>query len=252
EIQDEGRTVVIDHEEMPGYMGAMIMHFRVKNPAEVEGVSPGDEIQFTYQVAELSSWIEDLKTTGKKVEVNSPAPKSTSSSKLLKVGDPLPDFELLDEQGKPIQLSDYRGSVVALTFVFTRCPVPEYCPTMMRNFHEVDELLKADSQSPENYQLLTVSFDPEFDTPEVLKAYAEPFKQDSSNWDFLSSSSQASVKSLGEAVGLKFGKSKTAIYSHNLRTVVLDESGKITKIFTDETWKPEELVREIKSAADDS
>ncbi len=248
-VEDEGRTLIIKHEEMPGYMGAMTMPFRVKDPSESDGISSGDEIEFTYKVAELSSWIEDLSKTGKQETIEA-APAKSDQSSLLKPGDSFPDFALLDENSQPVNLVDYRGSVVALTFIFTRCPVPEYCPAMMRNFGEVDRLLKEDAQTPENYKLLTVSFDAGFDTPEILKAYGRQFGQDAThNWNLLSSPDSEQIKTLGESVGLMFGKSNTAIYTHNLRTVVLDGDGKITKIFTDESWKPARLVSEIKAAS---
>ena len=249
DIQDEGRTVVIDHEEMPGYMGAMTMPFRVKFPEEVEDLSPGAEIQFIYKVAELSSWVEDIEPTGKKVDLPEGPEFKDQSSKLLKIGDLFPDFELFDEYGKTVELKGYRGSVLTLTFIFTRCPVPEYCPTMMRNFSEADEALKNDPDAPEDYKLLTVSFDSDFDTPDILKTYGEQFKKNSSNWSLAGASNSTTIRSIGEAVGLQFAKSQSAIYSHNLRTVVLDPQGRITKIFMDESWKPEELVAEMKKVA---
>ena len=248
-IQDEGRTLIIDHEEIPGYMGAMIMPFRVKDPGESKGLSAGDEILFTYTVEELSSWVEAIEKTGIQKELPKGPQQMDQSSNLLKIGDPFPDFELIDEYGKKLQLEDYRGHVLAFTFIFTRCPVPEYCPAMMGNFREVDEMLKSDSSSPDNYRLLTVSFDSEFDTPDVLSAYGSQFKKDSINWNLAGASDTLSIRSIGEAVGLKFSTSQTSIYSHNLRTVVLDQEGYITKIFTDETWKAKELVEEIKRVA---
>ena len=248
-VQNEGRTLIIDHEEIPGYMGAMTMPFRVKDVAESEKATPGDEIQFTYNVAELESWVEGVKPTGVKRTIETPEPDPSLKKKLLKTGEPFPDFQLLDENGKEVKLTDYRGSVVALTFIFTRCPVPEYCPAMMRNFGSVEKALKTDSAAPKNYKLLTVSFDSDFDTPEVMKAYGESFGQTSANWNMLSSPKTEEIRSLGESVGLMFGKSDNAIYTHNLRTVVLDPRGRITKIFTDESWKPEELVEELKRAA---
>jgi protein SCO1/2 len=246
DIQDEGRTMIIDHEEMPGYMGAMTMPFRVKDSSESNDISLGDEIEFTYQVAELSSWIEDIHPTGKKVSLKKVSDSSSHSSKLLKVGDLLPDVELLDEHSEPVHLKAYRGSVVALTFIFTRCPVPEYCPTMMRNFKAVEALLATDPDAPEKYKLLTVSFDSEYDTPEVMKAYGEQYGKNSNNWNLLTSSQPDSVRSLGESVGLMFGENQSSIYSHNLRTVVLDPNGRITKIFTDETWTPKDLAKAMK------
>lgn len=247
-VEDEGRTMIIKHEEMPGYMGAMTMPFRVKEPSEADGIKPGDEIEFTYKVAELSSWIEDLSKTGKQ-EVIQETPAKSDQSSLLKPGDLFPDFALLDENGQPVQLADYRGSVVALTFIFTRCPVPEYCPAMMRNFSEVDRLLQDDAHAPDDYKLLTVSFDSGFDTPEIMKAYGQQFGQDTTNrWNLLSTPDSEHIKTLGESVGLMFGKNNNAIYTHNLRTVVLDADGRITKIFTDESWQPARLVSEIKAA----
>jgi protein SCO1 len=248
-VDDEGRTLVIKHEEMPGYMGAMTMPFRVKDANESAKVTPGDEIRFTYNVAELSSWVENIELTGKKVAMEIPSTKQEPSSPILKVGEPFPDFELLNENGELVKLGDYRGSVVALTFIFTRCPVPEYCPAMMRNFKEVETLLQADAKAPTNYKLLTVSFDSDYDTPEVMKAYGEKFGSNSGNWNLLTSPKSETIRSLGESVGLMFGKSQSSIYSHNLRTVVLDTKGRITKIFTDESWKPEDLVKEIKLTA---
>jgi len=247
-VEDEGRTMIIRHEEIPDYMGAMTMPFRVKEPSESRKVHPGDEILFIYKVAELSSWIEAIKPTGNTEEIKADTTKPTPSSKLLKVGERFPDIELLNEQGDAVNLSDYRGLAVALTFIFTRCPVPEYCPAMMRNFSEVETLLKADANAPTNYKLLTLSFDSDFDTPEVMKAYGEKFGQSTGNWNMLTSPKTETVKSLGESVGLMFGKSEGSIYSHNLRTVVLNGDGRITKIFTDESWKPEELVVELKKA----
>jgi protein SCO1 len=247
-IENEGRTLVIKHEEMPGYMGAMTMPFRLKDPVEAKGIAPGDEIEFTYKVAELSSWIETLSKTGN-TEMIEAAPAKSDQSNLLKPGDAFPNFALLDEDGNAVNLVDYRGSIIALTFIFTRCPVPEYCPSMMRNFSEVDRLLKEDANAPESYKLLTVSFDSSFDTPDILKAYGQQFGQGSTHtWDLLSTPDSEQVRSLGESVGLMFGKSNNAIYTHNLRTVVLDAEGRITKIFTDETWKPARLVSEIKAA----
>jgi len=245
-IQDEGRTLIIDHEEMPGYMSAMTMPFHVKDPNESKDLTTGNEILFTYKVEEFSSWVEAIEKTGNQKEVPKGPQQNDQSSSLLKIGDPFPYFELIDEYGNKLQLKDYQGHVLALTFIFTRCPVPDYCPAMMRNFKEVDEMLRSDSSAPENYRLLTVSFDTKFDTPDVLNTYGNQFKKDNDNWNLAGSSDAQTIRSIGDAVGLKFSTSQTSIYSHNLRTVVLDQDGNITQIFTNENWKANELVEEIK------
>ena len=247
-IESEGRTLVIDHEEITGYMGAMTMPFRVKDVSESEKAQPGDEISFTYKVAEYESWVEGIEPTGKTRELKSPTAPPDPTNKLLKVGDLFPDFRLSDENGSPVQLNDHRGQIVALTFIFTRCPVPEYCPAMMRNFSSVEKLLKTDPDVANKFKLLTVSFDSDYDTPEIMKAYGEQFGKSSKNWSLLTSPETKDIRSLGESVGLMFGKNDSAIYTHNLRTVVIDAQGRIAKIFTDESWKPEELVAAIKLA----
>ena len=244
-VDDDGRTVVIQHEEIPGYMDAMTMPFRTKVPSESDNLSPGDEIEFTYKVAALSSWIESITKTGNQTDVQPPSTETSSTDKLLTVGETFPDFELINQDGQSVRLEDYLGSVVALTFIFTRCPVPEYCPAMMRNFKTVEDLLSASPHAPDKYQLLTVSFDSAYDTPEILNAYGKQFGQNSDNWNLLTSPDQKSIRSLGQSVGLMFNTSQKSIFAHNLRTVVLDRNAVITKIFTDETWQPEELASEL-------
>jgi len=242
-IENDGARLVIDHEEMPDYMPPMIMPFTVKNPKESATLAAGDQIRFAYKVAPTRSWIEDIEKTGLKRSVkpdSDPIPSTAS----LNEGDILPDYSFLDENGAEVSLSRYRGQPVAITFIFTRCPVPEYCPAMMRNFGNVDELLREHQSAPKSWRLLTISFDPKFDTPEAMRSYGNTFGYNADNWSLLSATSLEPIKSIAKNVGLKFGK-KDGSYLHNLRTVVLDPEGRITKIFTDETWSPEELADEL-------
>lgn len=242
-IENDGSRIVIDHEEMPGYMPAMIMPFKVKDPSESDDLSSGDQIRFTYVVEPTRSWIESIEKTGLKRETKIESDNVASSS-ILKPNDLLPDYTFLDQENREVRLSDYRGQPVAITFVFTRCPVPEYCPAMMRNFGTVEKMLSADPSAPDSWQLLTISFDPEYDTPEVMKRYGNAFGKRSENWSLLTSTSLEPIEGIAKNIGLKFGK-KDDSYLHNLRTIVLDPDGRITKIFTDESWSPEELVQEI-------
>lgn len=242
--------VIIDHEEMPGYMDAMIMPFRVKDAAELEGIEPGAVVTFDYHVSGTRSWIDQVTDTGEKGEIKSPTDASAPpAAPLLKEGDLLPDYEFVDETGADVKLSDYRGRPVALTFVFSRCPVPEYCPAMMRNFKTVLDALAADPEAPEDFQLLTISFDTWNDTPEVMKTWAAAYGHEAGQpWSLLTSDSCCTINEIGANVGLKFGEVKGS-YQHNLRTVILDGDGRIRRVFTDETWKVEELLAEIKAAA---
>ena len=246
---DDPNKIIIDHEEMPGYMAAMIMPFRAKDPAEIQGLAPGDVVTFTYHVTQLESWITDVDATGETGKVKSLDELGEPAAPLLAEGDPLPDYEFLDENGEALKLSDLRGMPVALTFVFSRCPVPEYCPRMMRNFFNVHNRLEADPDAPENYRLLTISFDSWNDTPEVMKAWGRAYgHRPGQKWSLLTSETCCTINEIGANVGLKFGEVNGS-YNHNLRTVVLEPDGTIRRIFTDENWSTEELIAEIKAAA---
>lgn len=253
-IEEGGERLLIDHEEIPDFMPPMIMQFKVEDAGETEGLKPGDQIRFDYRVAATRSWIEDIEPTGLRRDPQSrePAASQTGSeprgAALLEVGTALPDYEFLDEEGRSVSLSDYRGSVVALTFIFTRCPVPEYCPAMMRNFGDADALLKDSPPLAAPWKLVTISFDPENDTPEVMKRYGEAFDYDPQTWDLLTTRSLEPIDGIARNVGLKFGKSNGS-YLHNLRTVVVDPEGRIARVFTDEDWSPEELAAEMRRAA---
>lgn len=247
---DEQGRLEIDHEEIPDYMPSMIMRFQVADPAEAKGLQAGDQIRFTYRVDPTRSWIENIQPTGESRTQSSgnELPPESGKPVFLEAGQALPDYAFLDENGDTVRLSDYRGSVVALTFVFTRCPVPEYCPAMMRNFGNVDEILDDSPPLPAPWKLVTISFDPEYDTPEVMQRYGQAFDYDPESWDLLTSRDMAPIEGIAANVGLKFGK-RDGSYLHNLRTVVLDTEGRIFHTFTTENWSPEELAATLLAAA---
>lgn len=237
EVEEDGHRLIIDHDEIPGYMPRMIMPFSVRGDSTTLKLKPGEEIVFEYKVEEHASWIEGLSRTGREGEVKvftgiKPLPK------LLPIGAQMADYSFLDQDGQKVRLSSYAGDMLAITFVFTRCPVPEYCPRMMRNFDAVAQRLQ--NGGAENWRLLTVSFDPDYDTPEVMKAYGDRFGQSNSQWQLLTTDGGDTIESIAGDVGLKYGE-VDGTYLHNLRTVVLDEERRIQKVFTDENWDPEEL-----------
>src|ERR1041385_1598906 len=169
------KTITIKHEEIPGYMQPMTMPFDVKDTNELAGIEAGDPISFRLTVSETEGWVDRLQKTGPKR--NDPpttgAFRRVRDVEPLNVGDPLPEYRFTNQFGKSFSTTDFKGSALAITFLFTRCPYPKFCPLMANNFAEVQQKLLASSGGPTNWQLLTVSFDPEFDTPPVLKAYAE-------------------------------------------------------------------------------
>lgn len=246
-IPPDHRHATIKHEKIPGYMAAMTMDLSVKNTNELDSISVGDEITFYLVVTADDDWIQDLQRTGKNI-VTSPTPTWRVVESELKVGDMLPDYEFTSESGRPIQFSDFRGRAVAFTFFFTSCPLPEFCPRMNKNFAEARKLLTADTSAPVNWELLSISFDPGFDTPEILSGYGKFYRGESADrWLFAVASTNTLV-GLAPKVDLNFWRENGSI-THNLRTVVLDGAGKITRQFDGNDWTPQQLADAIREAA---
>lgn len=240
--------MIIDHEEIPGYMPRMIMPFRAKDPSEFAALEPGMAITFDYHVSGDESWVTDVKTTGETGALTIDERKP-DAGKLARPGDRLPEAAFLDETGAEVHLSDFEGMPVALTFVFSRCPVPEYCPRMMNQFASVIETMKSTPGAPSAYRLLTISFDHEHDRPEVLKAWAAAFGyREGMPWSLLSSEDPGPIEALAAPTGLRYGEANGTI-QHNLRTLVLNPDGTIRRLFNDETWTPADLVPELVAAS---
>jgi protein SCO1/2 len=248
-ISPDQQQVTIKHEAIPGYMGAMTMEFAARDTNVLNGVSAGDQISFTLAVTETNDWIENVQALGKtNVYGLSGPPGWHVSEPGLNVGDTLPDYEFTDENGQPVRFSDYRGRAVAFTFFFTSCPLPDYCPRMSRNFADVRKMLLAGTNAPSNWQLLTISFDSDFDTPQILSGYAKYYRGDDTNrWLFVVASTNT-LAGLAPKVDLNFWREGGSI-SHNLRTVVLDPNGKITAQFDNNDWAPQQLADAVREAA---
>lgn len=240
--------LVVKHEEIPGYMDAMTMPFQVRDPKILETVKPGDDITFQLHVTEKDHWIDGLKITGSGAgDKEPPRPKKALDIAPFKPGDPLPALTFSDERGKPLKLEDYRGKALALTFIYTRCPLPNFCPLLAEKFRTVQDSLLADPAAPKNWQLLSVTIDPEHDTTEVLQRYAKAQRADAVHWRFATGELR-DITVLGLRSGLEFWEGGSEI-THNLRTVVFDSQGRMRKVFSENTWTTKELADELRAAA---
>ena len=255
ELKPDGRTAVIRHEKIPGYMEAMTMSFEVKDPAELTSVKAGDGVSFRMLVTEKDGWIDRVKVVSNAPTTAVAEPEPVGGVTVLpnvpelKVGDMVPDYTYTNELGKVVKLSEFRGNAVALTFIFTRCPFPTFCPRMTDHFKAVQKTLLADAAAPKNWKLLSVSFDPTFDTPGTLRAYGKSKGYDPERWSLVSGD-MTQIASLAQHFGLYFARNANpAGQNHNLRTVVMDPSGKVQSIFIGNDWTPEELVQEMVTAA---
>jgi protein SCO1/2 len=250
-VEPERRSVVVKHEEIPGFMPAMTMPFDVQEPKELNGLKPGDQISFRMLVTTNDGWIDRIQVVGSDTNaVATPPPvRITSSVPLLEAGSLLPDYTLTNELGRVIRLSEFRGQVLAFTFIFTRCPYPDFCPRMTDLFARAQKHLAGEPDAPKNVRFLSISFDPEHDTPELLRAYAERHNYDPSRWT-LATGAWDQLEPLTGHFGLIFGRDvPPEKMEHNLRTVVVRPSGKIQAILPSNEWQSEDLIREIQAAA---
>lgn len=226
ELKPDGRTVVVRHEEIPNYMAAMTMPFRVTDTNELLAVLRGDEVTFRLSVTEDESWIDRVRKTGRKFALDDSGVVPTQTAGPLpgvNVLEALSTYTFTNEFGRPVRFTDYRGKAVAFTFFFTRCPVPEYCPRLTKNFKGAVAKLNTMPNAPTNWHLFSISFDPEVDTPAVLRSYAVTYGYDSNRWSFLTAAPE-DIREVTARFGFSVQRSAGG-FDHNFLTVVLDAAG---------------------------
>ncbi len=246
-LEPESGRVVLAHEAIPGFMEAMTMPFLAKPASSLAGLKAGDSIAFRLFVAEDESWIEKIV----KIPALPSEPAATSREPSTVAAHsrrhPLLNFAFTNELGQPVRLADFRGQVLALTFFFSRCPIPEYCPRLSKNFEEASQRLRKLAGAPTNYHFLSVTFDPEFDTPARLKAYAERFGYDSNHWSFLTGPADK-IGELARLSGMKFERNGV-LFNHDLRTLIINPNGRLQTMFPVGGNLSEAIVGEILKAA---
>jgi len=246
ELNPEQKFIRIAHEEIPDYMPAMTMPLPVKDVALFKGLNAGDSVQFELSVTEEDSWISHIQKIApdNPLAIGNLPPHDdgrTSQTERVLPGEYFPDFELLDQDGKVIRLSDYRGKAVVLTFIYTRCPLPNFCPLMSKNFADLEQRLS--KQFPGRYQLLSVTMDPEFDRPAVLKQYAAFYNANTKHWSFATGDS-AQIQFVAELSGLTYAW-ENGVISHDLRTLLIGPDGRLAQVWKSNVWTPYEIQRAI-------
>ena len=247
------RQVIIAHETIPDFMDAMTMPFTLKDEAAYDVMEPGAKIQATLAVSGERSWLENPIIT---VAVPDATPGAAASAlREPAAGEQAPDFTLVDQDGRRVTLADYRGRALALTFIYTRCPLPEYCPLMSENFAAVNRELAKDPALGAKARLLSVSVDPEYDTPKVLRSYGaahtgEFASERFERWQF-ATGDPSEVRRLAEHFGLSYARDEDQII-HSLRTAVIGADGRLYKLYRGNEWKPAELLADLKTLAADS
>lgn len=256
-VEKDQHLVTIAHEDIKDYMPAMTMPFTVGEDwwwvFEVPLV-PGDHVNATLVVDGAKSWLEDLVIAKEASDNAAPVSGEGIGPKL---GDEIPDYRLINQDGKAIRLHDYRGKALVLTFIYTRCPDPDQCTLMSNNFAAIDQELQKQPELYAKTHLLSISFDPEYDTPKVLRSYGAAFTgrysdETFAHWEFASGSTDE-VKGIAQYFGMRYyldSETGNQQVIHSLRTAVIGPDSKIVKVYRGNEWKPDEVVSELRAAAE--
>ncbi|MBA2333916.1 MAG: SCO family protein [Blastocatellia bacterium] len=255
-VDKEKKKAKIAHEKISDFMEPMTMDFPIREDWIWDDLTPGSEIHAELVVdssAKDPYWLEKI---GIVALPNPDQPAVPINENFAQIGKQVPYFQLVNQDGKRFSIRDYRGKALALTFIYRECPLPEFCIKMSRNFSDLANQLAGDAGAMNKIRLLSISFDPERDTPEKLKLYGQGYLGKDSKADFtlwqLAVGSDKEVRSVADFFGLRYEvdpNDKTQI-NHSLVTAVISPEGKVTKIFKGNEWTPEDLLRELKAAGE--
>jgi protein SCO1/2 len=244
---DGRRLLTVKHEDIPNFMPAMTMPYSVKDPADQ--VQAGDLVMATLVLNPSGDvYLTNLKKTGHAELPPGAAPVKMMD--VMKPGDEVPDDSLQDQAGVARKLSDWRGQALAVTFVYTRCPLPDFCPMLDRRFSELQRAIAADARLRDRIHLVSVSFDPSHDTPAVIQAHAKARGADPRTWSYLTGPPDAIDRFTSRfGVSTIADKNAAETFIHNLRTAVIDRKGRLVTIHSGNEWTVETLLTDLRDAS---
>jgi protein SCO1/2 len=247
-VDRASKTFVASIQAIPGFMPAMAMPFEVRDGKELDGLVPGAAVEFALVVEGDSSHAERVRVVRYQSAEQDPLAASrlklltqiagTNREKMLALGDTVPSFRLIDQKGRPVALSDLRGKVVAINFIYTSCPLPNFCLRIANSFGVLQRRFKA--QLGRDLVLLTVTFDPVHDTPEVLAQYASRWDADPATWRFLTGPAD-DVRRVCQLFGVDFF-ADDGLMNHSLRTAIIDRQGKVAANIEGNEFTSDQLV----------
>jgi protein SCO1/2 len=235
-VDRPGATVTISHDAFPGYMDGMAMPFDLKGDARTAKLNPGDRVKFRLSVKGGRSWVDRVDVVSA-ARVDAGLETTPAVPMLVPVGTAMPDFELTDHFGKPVTLSALKGKVVAVTFIYSRCPLPDYCPRMVENFKAVRDRFAA--RMERDLVFLTVSFDPRYDTPAILARYAASQRAGGPGWHFLTGD-PGKIERVCNAFGIQYW-AEEGLITHSLQTAVIDRDGRLAAAVEGKDFTPAQL-----------
>ena len=248
-VKHATNEVLVKHDDIPGFMPAMTMPYTVKDGAIIRERAAGDLITATLEVAPEGAHLSAITKTG-----SAPLPEDARTTipaaanvHLLQPGDAVPDTKLTDQDGASIALTDFKGSALAVTFIYTRCPLAQFCPLIDRRFAEAQKLVAADPALAGKVRLVSISFDPQFDRAETLRAHARKLDANPAVWRF-ATADQAAVDRLAAEFGVNVIREKDGTITHNLRTAIVTPTGMVESLLDNNAWSAAELVAGLKRA----
>lgn len=247
-FSDNPYTVIIEHEEIPGFMQAMTMPFQVRDSMELKNLKPGNTIQFEYYVnlEEQKSFITGIQRIPDSLFISAGSIQNDLgidviySQNYVQIGEKLPNYILVDQDGNIFETNQLKGKKILATFIYTSCPVPDYCPLMSFNFQQI---YKQWIQKDSNFVMLSISFDVNRDTPEVLREYGLRYVKQFTNWKFVTGSKKE-IETITADFSVITQLDGDQII-HNLRTVYINENGIVEKIWADNKWTPDEVLEYV-------
>lgn len=247
-IKRDAKQLTVKHEDIPGLMPGMIMSFDVVDPGEIDRRAVGELITATLVVQEYETRLRDITVTGKApVEA---AITRNSTTPVLEAGEPVPDAVFTDQDGRPRRISEFRGSGLVLTFIYTRCPLPDFCPRLERNLRDAQDRIATDARLRGNVRLVAVTFDPGHDTPAVLKKRATDIGVDPVVWTYLTGDADA-IEEFAARFGVTIIRNPgdEQDIRHNLRTALVAPDGTLVDVISGSDWKAEDALASLERAS---
>lgn len=250
-VDQTRQQLTIKHDDIDGLMPGMTMSFPVARAELLNGREPGELISATLAVTDAVGQVTAVQHEG-----FSPLPANTNAAlmagALLDVGDAVPDAAFIDQANRRRSFSEWRGLATLVTFIYTRCPLPNFCPLMDQNFAKIQQAVAADKPLQGRVRLVSISFDPDHDTPEVLAAHAERVKADPAVWTFLTGD-RATIDKFAARMGVGVLRPDAAdadtSITHNLRTILVGADGRIVRIYSGNEWQIPAVLTDLRAAA---
>jgi len=244
--------VIVNSEAIPGFMDAMTMPYKVKDPGILQDLHPGDKLTADLLLSDTSSMLDHIVVT----QQTQPDYKPASEYHVPAPGDLVPDFHFVNQDGKQVDIDQYRGKALLITFIYTRCPLSDYCPRMSRNFASIQKIVENNPALASKTHLLSISFDPAYDTPEVLRSYGggytgrytnETFK----DWEFVAPPADE-LKMVSEFFDVAVTPEKDKTITHSLSTVLIAPNGKVAAWYPTNDWTITDVVTALQKSIDAS